>query len=238
MLFKVECLLPIELDEYLQIRDDEEFRALQCKHLALDELSILEDAIIESSGSRCQTICTKPYIPLPEVLKTMLGDREICFIDRLEFPSKERAKGEKLQLEFSTTSPLGGDDSRIVQGQLSFEAVANKEGKLTHTKQVLEGECIINVWGVSSLIEDIIVTCLRNTYRKLPHVVEEWMKEVDADSEDASIESDGDGLTRSDSDAMELSVHNLNISSDIELSGKHRRSDSTSSWASLSLGFF
>ena len=130
MFFKVECILPIELEEYLQIRDDKEFRALQCKHLALDELAILEDVTIEDSGARCQTICTKPYIPLPEVLKTMLGDREICFLDRLEFPVKNRAKGDKLQLDFSTTSPLGGDDSRIVEGQLSFEAVADEQGTL------------------------------------------------------------------------------------------------------------
>jgi len=130
MLFTVECTLPIELEEYLQIRDEEEFRALQCKHLALDELSIMEDILLDDGSKRCQTVCTKPYIPLPDVLKTMLGDREICFIDKLEFPLQQRTKGEKLLLAFSTTSPLGGDDNRIVEGTLSFEAVPDKQGTL------------------------------------------------------------------------------------------------------------
>ena len=77
--------------------------------------------------------------------------------------------------------------------------------------------------------------------RKLPQIIEEWNKDVDVVSEDASIESDGEELTRSGSDAaMDLSIHNLSIGEDgvVDADGKHKRSDSTSSWASLSLGFF
>ena len=43
-------------------------------------------------------------------------------------------------------------------------------------KPLVEGECTVKISGLGTKIEGIIVDSLVNAYKKLPEIVDEWLK--------------------------------------------------------------
>eukprot|EP00958_Prasinococcus_capsulatus_P009803 scaffold952_cov409-Prasinococcus_capsulatus_cf.AAC.21 len=144
---------------------------------------------------RYMQIRTKPIIPLPPVLLKALGDREIVpaqmhayaathqCLGTMQEKSRPRLTGsiasvllgEPLIVSFRTSTPLAGDHAKI-GGQLTFAPAQNARGELRATRQTLEGEAIVRLWTIGSLVEKIISSSLKTTYSKLPAAVDEWNK--------------------------------------------------------------
>eukprot|EP00128_Syssomonas_multiformis_P010394 Colp12_sorted_trinity150504_noHs@6651 len=160
--FKVEATLPMNAATYWHERDTPAFRAFQCKLLDLKSIEMVEQWV--ENEQPLVKLRTVPSGDLPGPIKSLLGGREFVFDDVLKYPTTM----PPFRLEFKTFPPVLPNKLSI-GGVITIEVVDDKT-----CKQVLEGYCDANIFGIGGIVEHFIVDGLKKTYAKLPDVVKRW----------------------------------------------------------------
>eukprot|EP00898_Chlorokybus_atmophyticus_P006372 jgi/Chlat1/6736/Chrsp50S06435 len=166
--FRVECDIPMNVTQYFIERDTAAFRALTCKVLGMKGMRVTE-AWADKEGHPCIKLVTIPNVDIPKTLVRFLGGEDFTFTDILTYPLPSHEEKSSYQLKFMTIPPIQPKKADI-SGTLTFVRIDD-----SHCKQVLDGHVDVRVFGLSTVIENIVTQSLKETYKQLPKVMELWL---------------------------------------------------------------
>ncbi|GAB4823910.1 hypothetical protein N2152v2_010956 [Parachlorella kessleri] len=158
MRYQVEANLPIDCRTYFVERDAASFRSLLAKTLSLGEYEFVE---AWSEGPvKFVKLKTKPdfsaWVPKSAAGALPLTDLE--FFDIIKYdPAELEHPPYRLHTNIHST--------------LTIEEMGPNK-----TRQVLEGEIKVKVFGLGGLAERMVKSSLERTYKRLPEVVERWVE--------------------------------------------------------------
>ena len=140
----------------------------------MEKLGTLESEVLSHEvvdGRVKVVIRTVPGMKLPRIVRPILRGKEVEFVDTRTF-----AEGSKHVLPFTQTFQTVNNitDRAVVTGTITIDEVRDG-GAAPRCALYVEGECVVKIAGLGSKVESIIVENLKNAYRRLPLIIDEWM---------------------------------------------------------------
>ena len=140
----------------------------------MEKLGTLESEVLSHEvvdGRVKVVIRTVPGMKLPRIVRPILRGKEVEFVDTRTF-----AEGAKNVLPFTQTFQTVNNitERAVVTGTITIDEVSDGGGAPCCALRV-EGECVVKIAGLGSKVESIIVENLKNAYRRLPLIIDEWM---------------------------------------------------------------
>jgi len=155
------------VDYYFQ-RDLKDFRQVTCEVCDLEKF----DKITEThnpDGGRTVELAVTPNVPIPAAAKAAAGIDKFAMVDLITYPPR-RAIGLKapFKMEYGMRSPIYPDSVSMKCEIVIEEIDANS------CRQSIRGECVVSIWGWSTIVETIVNNAVHNGYSKLDTAVKKW----------------------------------------------------------------
>jgi hypothetical protein len=175
--FRYECVIPMGAHTYWLVRESVEYMAFQCTELGLRSVEELERWIDENDTLH-YVIKTVPDMDIPRLLRGLLGNKPLEFVDTHSRAAKFTAEGP-FSSRFVSCPPVY-PNKIDVRGRVWLEPIDDDQ-----CRQVMEGECHVNVFG-GSVIQKIIMSNLDKSYKSLPELVAKFRKLMESRGRDLS----------------------------------------------------
>lgn len=137
----------------------------------MEKLGTLSSEVVsrtEVDGRITTVVKTLPGMKLPRVVRPVLRGKEVEFVDTRTFLATDVGS-----IPFAQTFK---SQNNITERAQVTGTIVIDHGEHGDTCVIrVQGECIVRITGLGSKIESIIVTNLKNAYKKLPEIIDEWM---------------------------------------------------------------
>ena len=138
--------------------------------MQMRKLGTLESEIVSHTvrNGRVEVVQrTVPGVKLPRIVRPIMRGKEVEFVDTRTF-----AEGAKGRLPFTQTFQTVNN---ITERAKVTGTITISDATGGGTTIFVQGECVVKITGLGGKVEGIIVENLKNAYRRLPLIVEEWM---------------------------------------------------------------
>ena len=153
--------------DFIADKDTDAYRSFHMARLGTRELEIVRDDLDERTGIRTQVMRTVPNITLPRLVRGMVPNGKVEFVDTREFVDSSRFVAPFSQ-EFTTVNNI--TKHSVVQGVITVTSTGAKTCRVD-----VVGECRVSIRGVGGIIEGIVIDGIRKAYTSLPEIVKEWV---------------------------------------------------------------
>lgn len=160
--------LSVSVAEFIADKDTDAYRSFHMRRVGTQELEILTDELDAGTNERTVVIRTVPGIKLPRVVRGLVPNGKVEFVDTRRFKNGAE-KTPPFAQEFTTVNNI--TKHSIVRGVITVFAT----GENTCAVEVV-GECQVSLKAVGGIIENIVVDGIRKSYEVLPGIVDEWME--------------------------------------------------------------
>jgi hypothetical protein len=152
--------------EFIADKDTDAYRSFHMARMGTRELEITRDDLDERTGIRTQVMRTVPNITLPRLVRGMVPNGKVEFVDTRCYADDARFRVPFSQ-EFTTVNNI--TKHSIVKGVITVTSTGPKTCRVD-----VVGECKVSIRGVGGIIEGIVVDGIRKAYTTLPAIVKEW----------------------------------------------------------------
>lgn len=160
--------LSVSASEFIADKDTDAYRSFHMRRVGTQELEILTDELDEATDERTVVIRTVPGIRLPRIVRGLVPNGKVEFVDTRRFKNGAE-KTPPFAQEFTTVNNI--TKHSIVRGVITVFAT----GESTCAVEVV-GECEVTLKAVGGIIENIVVDGIRKSYEVLPGIVDEWVE--------------------------------------------------------------
>lgn len=164
-----EALLPINAKQWFVERDTAAYLSLQSRMLNLGRQEFVESW--KQGDVAFVKMVTKPnpgaWLP-GSAQKSLVKDDQLEMVDTIAFEGQQLDRGPPYVLPVKSEIPVLGGKTDIHFKITIVDAGPNK------TKQILDGSATIKIFGLGKLAEKMLKRSMKQTYEKLPEVVQKW----------------------------------------------------------------